>query len=248
MPFSQIGHNDGVPLDVTRQLRIEGNLNGIAGNDVWNDVWDGDAVIIPEPPSTGVQLAVKSSSIDDTLAGSGTQRVRLSYLNTSDELTYEDIDLNGQTLVNTVATDITDVIDFHAIQIGTTNGVSAGDIDVVDVGDTEVYCRISENGNKAMSTLRHLLPTSTFYLSNIVVSGDTKGVDVILRSDSTDDGEVFDGVWLFAVPITLSDAPAPIEFKPALKIPPGARIKLSARGANHAAAKISAVINGWVKI
>lgn len=102
-------------------------------------------------------------------------------------------------------------------------------------------------GNKSMSTLRHFLPSSTAYITSLTVSGDTKGTDIMLRSDSNDSGDVFDGVWLFQVPITMSDAPVTVMFNPAIVIPPNARLKVSAR-AGASGNTVSVFINGWVKI
>lgn len=238
----------GVPLDVTRQLRIEGHNPSLVGGNVWHDIWGGGAETIPEPNQAGQQLQVLSSSGSDTELGVGAQIVRIEYLNTLNELTSEDIALNGTTPVLTVATDITDIIDFYNISTGS-NSVSVGDVDVTDVGnDSLIFNRIDANGNKSMSTLRHLLPTSSFYLTSMTISGDTKGTDIILRANSNDSGEVFgDDNWLFQVPVTMSDAPVNIPFDPAIVIPPGARMKVSGRGTN-AGNKVSVFINGWVKV
>lgn len=240
--------NGGVPEDVTRQLRIEGHNPALLGGGVWHDIWSGGAAVIPEPSQSGQQLQVKSSSNSDTLLGVGAQTVRIEYLNSLNELTSEDVDLDGQSAVLTSATNITDIIDFYNISTGST-GVSVGNVDVTDVGnDSLIFNRIDATGNKSMSTLRHLLPTSTFYLTQMVVSGDTKGTDVILRSNSNDSGEVFgEDNWMFQVPVTMSDAPTPINFNPAIIIPPGARMKVSARGTS-AGNSISVFIGGWVKV
>lgn len=239
--------NGGVPLDVTRKLRIEGHNPSIGGGNVWNDIWEGGALIIPEPDQiTGEQLQVRSSSASDTLAGVGAQRVRIDYL-AGGTLSFEELDLNGSTPVLTVATNITDIIDFHSVQVGSSE-VAIGNVDITEVGNISlIFNRIAVNGNKSMSTLRHLLPDSTFYITDMVLSGDTKGTEVIFRSDSSDGGVVYPGVFLFNVPITMTDAPAVIRFNPALEIPGTARMKVSAR-AGASGNTVSVFINGWVKI
>lgn len=238
----------GVPNDVDRQLRIEGHNSSLVGGNVWHDIWEGGATTIPEPSDIGEQVQVKSSSGSDTVGGAGGRVVRLEFLNSDGELASEDITLNGATPALSVATNITDIIDMYNVETGG-NSVSAGNIDVTKLGDTGViYNRIAAGGNKALSTLRHLLPTSTFYLTSLTVSGDTKGTDVMLRSNSNDSGDVFgDDNWLFQVPVTMSDSPITIPFVPALVIPPTARLKVSARGSNAGNA-VSIFINGWVKI
>lgn len=238
----------GVSLDVTRRLRIEGHNPSLVGGNVWHDIWEGGATTIPEPSALGEQIQIKSTSIDDTLLGTGARRVRVEYLNSLNQLLFEEMDLNGQTAVLSVATNITDIIDFYNVEVGA-NSVSIGTIDLTKVGDPAViYSRISLGGNKSLSTLRHLLPQSVFYITEMTISGNTKGTDVMLRSNSNDSGEVFgDNNWLFQVPVTLSDAPATIIFDPAILIPGGARVKVSARGAN-AGNSVSVFINGWVKV
>ena len=239
--------NGGVPLDVTRKLRIEGHRGNVGGGSVWNDIWEGGAVRIPEPNQiTGEQLQVVSSSGNDAIAGTGAQRVRIDYI-AGGTLTFEELDLNGTTPVLTVATNITDIIDFHSVQVGTLE-VAAGDVDITEKdNDSLIFNRIAVGGNKSMSTLRHLLPESTFYITDLVLSGDTKGTEIILRSDSTDNGVVYPGVYLFNVPVTMTDAPAVIRFDPALEIPGSARVKVSAR-AGASGNTVSVFINGWVKI
>jgi hypothetical protein len=239
--------NSGIPTDVTRPIRIEGHNSSIGGGNVWNDIWEGGALTIPEPSQAGQQVQVRSSSGSDTSAGTGVQSVRIDYLNSDDELATEDVILNGSTPVLTVATNITDIVDFHSVDVGS-NTVSVGNIDITDVGDIGlIYNRIAANGNKSMSTLRHFLPSSTAYLTSLTISGDTKGTDIMLRSDSNDSGDVFPNVWLFQVPITMSDAPTTVQFDPALVIPPNARVKVSAR-AGASGNTVSVFINGWVKI
>jgi hypothetical protein len=243
--------NDGIPTGVTRKLRIEGHIESLVGSNVWNDIWEGGALTIPEPnQSVGQQIQILSTgtgAANDTLAGTGAQRVRLDFITTDNVLVFEELDLDGVTPVLTTATNITDIIDFHSVQVGST-GAAVGTIDVTDVaGPSVVYNRITPLGNKSLTTLRHLLPSSTFYITDLVLSGDTKGVDVIFRSDSSDGGTVYPGVFLFNVPVTMSDAPSVIKFNPALEIPGTARMKVSARG-QAAGSSISVFINGWVKI
>lgn len=239
--------NGGIPIDVDRPIRIEGHNPSIDGSGEWNDVWEGGARIIPEPSELGEQLQVVSSSAADAAGQTGVTAIRIEYLNTSEQLVFEDIALTGTTPALTVATDITDIIDFYSISTGS-GGISAGDIDITEVGNTAlIYNRIAAGGNKSMSTLRHFLPSSTAYITSLTVSGDTKGTDIMLRSDSNDSGDVFPEVWLFQVPITMSDAPVEVIFDPAIRIPPNARLKVSAR-AGAAGNTVSVFINGWVKI
>ena len=241
--------NGGIPNDVSRKLRIEGHNQSLVGGNVWHDIWEGGAAVIPEPEQVvGEQLAISSSSANDTLLGVGIRRIQVDFLTVEQDGLYSEIiDLNGLAESLTVATNITDIIDMHAIEVGT-GGFADGIVDLHRVGDgAHIFSRISSGGNKSMTTLRHLLPTSTFYITNAVISGDTKGIDVQIRSDATDSGVVHSGVWMFAAPLTITDAPATIAFNPALEIPPGGRLKVSARG-TAGGNSVSVIMNGWVKV
>lgn len=243
-----ISKNGGVPEDVTRRFRVEGHNPSLSGGNIWHDIWEGGANIIPEPSQAGQQLQVLSSNVGDTLLGTGAQIVRLDYLNTLDELVSELIELDGTTPVLTDATNITDVVDLYNVSVGA-NDVSLGNVDITEPANALlIYNRIGLGNNKSMSTLRHALPSTTFYLTQLTVSGDTKGTDVMLRSNSNDSGDVFgDNNWLFQVPITMADSPTTINFNPSIEIPPTARLKVSARGTN-AGNSVSVFINGWVKV
>jgi hypothetical protein len=125
--------------------------------------------------------------------------------------------------------------------------VSVGNIDISDVGNkSKIYNRIAANGNKSLSSLRYVPIGSSVYVTSMTISGDTKGTDIMLRSDSDDSGNVYPGTWLFQVPVTMSDSPATIFFNPALRIPGGAKTKVSAR-ATAAGSTVSVFVNGWLK-
>lgn len=238
--------NGGVPTDVTRAVRIEGHNPSIGGGGVWNDIWEGGSLIIPDPNPSGQQMQVFSSSGNDTALGTGARIVRLQYITPSGDILFEDIQLNGTTPVLTVATDIAHIGDLFNKTVGS-NEVSVGEVDISDVGDkAKIYNRIASGGNKSLSTLRFVPLLSEVYVTSITISGDTKGTDVILRSDSDDSGNVYPGTWLFQVPITMSDAPTTIFFNPAVKIPGGAKTKVSAR-AGAAGNTVSVFVNGWLR-
>ena len=237
----------GVPLDVSRKLRIEGRNSNVSKTGLWVDIWEGASDIIPEPSQTGETLAIRGNNLNDTLSGTGAWRVRVEYLNTLDQLAFEDVDMNGDALVITGITNFTDVIDFYTIANGS-NATPVGDIQILNVAETVEYSVIKEGGNKSQSSLRHLLPTSTFYLTGMLVSSSSKGLEVALRSTSNDSGDVFDRVYLYQVPLTVTDAPVWIPFDPAIEIPPTARVKVSAKTIAQGTHRVSIWMNGYVKI
>lgn len=237
----------GVPSDVSRKLRIEGKNSDVSKTGEWVDIWEGPTDIIPEPSEIGETLVIRGLNVNDTLLGTGAQVVRVEYLNSLDQLTFIDVNMNGAATIVTAITNFTDVIDFYAIQTGAAN-TPIGNIEIVNAAETVVYAIIIAGGNKSQSSLRHLLPTSTFYLTGMLVSSISKGLEVALRSTSNDSGDVFDGVYLYQVPLTVSDSPVWIPFNPAIEIPPNARMKVSAKTTLQQTHSISVWINGYVKI
>ncbi len=243
----QIIANGGVPSDISRKLRIEGRNTKVSKTNEWVDVWEGAADVIPEPSPLGETLAIRGNNNNDTLGGTGAEKVRVEYLNTSNQLTFKDVDMNGNNLVITDVTDMTDVIDFYAIQTGS-NNTPIDDIQILSTDENTEYAIIVAGGNKSQSSLRHLLPNSTFYLTGMLVSSSSKGMEVALRSTSNDSGDVFDDVYLYQVPLTVEDAPVWIPFNPALEVPGGAKVKASAKPTASGQHEVSIWINGWVKI
>jgi len=238
---------DGVPNNVDRRLRIEGRNSDVSKTGEWVDIWEGPTDIIPEPNPLGETLVIVSSNVNDTLAGTGTQIVQVLYLNTAEQLLAVDVEMNGTTQVVTAVTDMTDVIDILTIQVGS-NSVSVGAIDVIENGVGTVYARIAAGGNKSQSTLRHLLPLSAFYLTGMTVSSSSKGLDVVLRATSDDGGNVIEDVYIYQVPLIVTDAPVYIPFRPAIYIPGRAKVKMSARTVANGTHAVATMINGWVKI
>lgn len=68
-----------------------------------------------------------SSSANDTLAGTGIQKIHIHYLDSNYVSHEEIVNMNGTTPANTVATDIFRINSMHATQVGSLE-VSAGNI------------------------------------------------------------------------------------------------------------------------
>lgn len=238
----------GVPEDIDRKLSIKGRNPSVAATGTWVDIWEGGAAIIPEPSPLGETINIISTSASDSISGTGVQKVRVEYLNTLNELTYVDVALNGLTAVQAVGiTNMTDVINFYSIQNGT-NHESGGNIKIFKLGSpTTVYNIIPTGNSSSQSTLRHLLPASTFYLTSYVVSSNTKGADVSLKITCNSDNEVFENVYLIQIPLVVTDAPISIPLIPAIIVPGTAKMKVSARTTVNNT-QINVWLNGYVKI
>lgn len=76
---------------------------------------------------TNSQRSVKSTSVNDTSAGTGAQTVTINYLDTSFVSHSEIVTLNGTTAVNTVGTNIAFIENMQVSQVGSGGG-NAGTI------------------------------------------------------------------------------------------------------------------------
>lgn len=98
------------------------------------------------PAAGGIQMAVASSnSANDIAAGTGCQKVTIDYLDhdyieRTEEVTMHVAD--GQTKVNTVATDILRVNEFHVSQVGAL-GKPAGNISLTNTAGSVTYSYIT---------------------------------------------------------------------------------------------------------
>jgi len=101
------------------------------------------------------QCSVQSSSVQDKSTGSGAAVVRITYLDSSYVLKSEDVNLNGTTKVNTVATDIRFIESFEVIQ----GAAAAGAISLLDgtTGGASEFCGIS-SGTTTAFLCHHYVP------------------------------------------------------------------------------------------
>ena len=239
----------GVPLDVDRTLRIEGANSDIDNTGAWQDLTEAPLNAngtVVEPNPLGETLVIKSNDANDTALGTGAQEVRVLYLNSLDQILEVAIPTNGGTVV-TLITDFVSVEDLYVSKLGTSPN-AVGDIDIIDVADTKIYNVIKAGGNKSESSFRNLASTSAFYITSYVVSSLTRGMKVQLRMTANDSGEVFPEVYLYQVPLTIGDDAIPIALVPAIFVPGGAKIKVSARTTEAGTHEASVMLNGYVKV
>ena len=239
----------GVPLDVDRTLRIEGANSDINNTGSWQDLTEAplnpDGTVV-EPDPSGETLVIKSNNVNDTAGGTGAQEVRVLYLTLSDTIVEVSIPTNGGTVV-TLITDFASVEDFYVSKVGT-NKTAVGDVDIIDLADTKIYNVIKAGGNKSESSFRNLASASAFYITSYVASSLTRGIKIQLRMTANDSGEVFPDVYLYQVPLTLGDDAIPIALVPAIFVPGGAKIKVSARTTEAGTHEASVMLNGYVKV
>lgn len=183
-----------------------GEREGMGTPTTGEDLWRGNSDVIPEPSSSGVQMAVDSTSDSDTAAGTGVRQVLIHYIDGAGDAQTETVTMNGTTKVNTVATDIRHVNYFHAVSVGT-GGVAAGNITIELQGSpATVYNYIQVGGNKDL-TCKYMVPAG--HKLHLIgwhagVSSDDR---VSMRLRSTDWGGVlYEDIYLFKSVLYLAKA------------------------------------------
>ena len=143
----------------------EGN---VSGHTAWFKIGYSPTMTSPEsvvwskagayvfPAAPGIRMAVASSSItDDIAAGAGCQQVTIEYLDAGYVTKTEVVTLDaadGQTKVNTVASDILRVNSFRVTRAGA-NGKPTGSISLTNTGGTVTYSFITAGYTRARNSV-----------------------------------------------------------------------------------------------
>lgn len=191
------------------------------------DIWNGPTDFIPIPSPAGEQMTVVSSDANDAAAGTGVQEVRILYLDINGEEQIEDISMDGTNPVNTIATDITFVNEFHAKAVGAT-GYAEGDIDIHQLGaPAVVYARISQAFNVSMSSLRKVQAGKTGYVKNFCTTAFS-GRSITIRLLTTSNRVGLPGVFVVQAGGIIGEGDVNRDLDPPIVCPPGTIIKLTA--------------------
>jgi len=207
--FSKFGQNSDV--DNTRE-----------------DIWEagGDYTY---PAAGGIQMQIVSTDIADNPASTGSWTVRVSYLDGSGLEATEDLTMDGQTPVLTVATDILRV-NYLSVQTSGTNLLAEGTITLESVGGAEEYCRITAGGNQSLTSVYTVPANKNLFLTQWSVStnedANADATEHYLRVTTNSQGEITPGLFHFKANIGTLGAPAVITLGP-LKCPPLSDVKVS---------------------
>jgi hypothetical protein len=159
--FTKLGYNAAV---------------GATEEDIWTQ-----STVYPWIAAGGIALEVVSTSTDDTLAGTGVQKVRVGYLDTDYSSQTQTLDMAGQTPVALTDTTILRVNSIRATQVGT-GGVAAGTITCRLVGGAATVYRSIVIGYTRGRGLTYTVPLGkTLYLTSIAVSSGYTTVGRIVR-------------------------------------------------------------------
>jgi hypothetical protein len=144
-------------------VRVLGRANSV--DNIRTDLWIGPTVTYVFPPAGGIQMRLVSSSANDTLAGTGAQKMMIHYLDASYIEHSEIISMNGTTPVTTVATNILRINSFHIYQSGT-GGTSAGNISLTNTAGTITYAYLDLNYNESRMAVYTIPAGKTLYLNH----------------------------------------------------------------------------------
>lgn len=224
-----------------------GNMENITVPVSGWDLSELGVAIIPTPDiANGETMAFKSSSPEDNPAGDGAREVTIKYIDPITKQLTEIILPTDGTTETVISVPISFNADFYVSKNGIVDGeftTALGDIILYRQSEpARVYNIIKALGNKSFTLSRLIPDDKDFYISSYVLSGNTKGVSVRLRATMGDDGVLTDG-WLFKMPLTIGDTAIPIMIDPPIRVPAGARFKITTYGATNAV-DVSAFVNG----
>jgi hypothetical protein len=178
-PFKMV---DGKPRVVCTDYLYAISEGDVAGHKAWSKIgYNGDVDNVEEvvwavggsytfPAAGGIQMEVVSSSGNDTSAGTGVQKVKITYLDNAWAEQTEEVTLNGLTPVLTTATNILRVNNFRASAVGT-GGFSAGNIDVKAVAPTAtIYSRIPTGNTRARNSVYTVPDGKTLFITSAAIS------------------------------------------------------------------------------
>lgn len=229
--FSKLGYNDDV---------------GATEEDVWTQ-----GGLYPWIAAAGIALEVVSASANDTVAGSGIQKVRVSYLDTDYSAQSQILDMNGQTPVPLTDTSILRVNALRATQVGA-GGVAAGTITCRLVGGAATVYRSIVAGFTRGRGATYTVPLGkTLYVTSIAVaSGYTTSGKVVrwTARATVDDTDPTTKIAFFQpfFEIITQDSSFHREFEVPIRIPATADVRVSAVS-NGAGSFCSCALRGWLE-
>lgn len=208
-----------------------------------SDIYEGAGAVIPLPTSA-IQMSLVSTSAQDTVTGTGVQKVNVHGLNAAWEEIEEVVDLAGSTPVVTVNSYLR-INDMHSQQVGST-GVAQGTITLKDDATKLIeYDRISSGGNRALQC-HYTIPNG--YVG--YVRGWTCGssgqnpVRFLLRATvDACERELVPGIYQFQAIAVLEQQTTYMLFDPSLRMPAHADIKVSALALIGGTSQASAQVN-----
>ena len=231
---ARTGLVDGKPAVA---YHIQGRRAGFNSTSVLQDVAEflgtsTDAL----PELTGVEnLEVVSSSASDTAAGTGARTIRITYLDTSNNLvTSADITLNGVTAV-ALAFHANFILWMEVTTVGS-NNVSVGTVLLRIAGAGATQEQITAGGNRSLSNRFKVPAGYTGYISTWQVSSIGAATqDARLRGTVRTADRALNGAYLFQDTAFVAGGSSVGDDTPSLAFPALSRIKVSTISSSAAA-------------
>lgn len=229
-PYAKLGYNDDV---------------GATEEDVWTS-----GGVYPWL-AAAVALEVVSSSASDTVAGTGVQKVRVSYLDADYSAQTQEISMNGATPVPLTDTTILRVNSIRATQVGT-GGVAAGLITCRLVGGAATVYRSIVAGFTRGRGATYTVPLGkTLYITSIVVSSGYTTAGKLVRWIAR--AQVDDTAPTVRIPffqpffeVMTQDNSFHRDFEMPVAIPATADLRISATS-NGAGSFCACSLRGWLE-
>jgi hypothetical protein len=230
-PYVKLGYNDNV---------------GSTEEDIWTQ-----SSVYPWIAAPGIALEVVSSDANDTVAGSGVQKVRVGYLDADYSSQSQILSMNGTTPVPLTDTTILRVNSIRATQVGV-NGVAAGTITCRLVGGAATIYRSIVAGFTRGRILTYTVPLGqTLYITSIAISSGHTTAGKIVRwigRATVDDTAPTVKINFFQPFFELHtmDSSFVRNFEMPIKIPATADLKMSAIS-QGATSFCTCALRGWLE-
>jgi hypothetical protein len=238
--------NNANSSQVTRHFGYVFGRNPAVQN-VRCDLWSGPTCKYVFP-TIAMQMAVVSSSVNDSAAGTGCRTVYVHYLDDAYAVQTIIVTLNGTTPVNTLPVNILRINAFHCGSNGST-GAAAGNISITSVGGATTYGYIVSGENTARQAIYTVPAGVSGYISHWQASsGSASGTHFtqIAIKATSHEGVLLPGVFLLVDEIGTLNGEGNINLPIPIRIPGMADVKMDAiSDAANANAIANGAIMGW---
>ena len=159
-----------------------------------------------QPASPGVQMEVVSTSTDDTLLGSGAQKVEIEYFTeTPWEKFTEVVEMDGQTAVDTDATDIYRINKFKVVK----GSPAAGTITLKSTNAAILYAQIDQYTTFFERCIQYIETGQQAVVTDIIIGCSTNGGVKWRLFVSDEDEDTGDVVTRGQLSVTIADDTLP---------------------------------------
>lgn len=239
----------------------EGNVTGHSGfykygrvtnvNTVTVDVWSVGGLYAF--PTTGAQLQLVSTSVEDDVGKGGINAVDVEYLDYSYVPHTETVILDGLTPVTTTARDIYRINRLYAHTVSTGAG-AGGNIDIRKLTGSPIYGRIDAGLTQSRQLIYTVPSGSNLFITSIRFSSGIGGTSVktefcTFTTKATVDpgtGIVANSFYPFnEIGVINNTSYVPLEIP--TKIPAKSDLKISVYGDSAQGANCNAAIRGWLE-